>query len=150
MSKNFSDRDKLSKVKTILSVLVVLGLAVALFWVTRESKISIQGTTLEIGGMYGISIDAEEVEDVLLTDEIPNIRGKTNALSLLSLKKGTFRMDEIEKARLYLHSGNGPYIQIMTSEDVIIVNYRNAEMTESVYEDIKAFSLKTGDSEESQ
>ncbi|MPW25462.1 hypothetical protein GC105_06645 [Alkalibaculum sp. M08DMB] len=146
MLKSFSGKNKLSKVKIIVSVLIVLGLAGALFLGTRESKISIQGNTVEIGGMYGMSINAGEIQEVLLVNEIPNIRGKINALSLLSLKKGNFRMDEIEKARLYLHAGNGPYIKITTNEEIIIINYKSAEKTESVYEEIQDFSLNKGKS----
>lgn len=87
--------------------------------------------------MYGITIQTDSIEAVTLREEIPTVRNKINALSMFSLKKGTFRMDEIERARLFLHSGNGPYIQITTDEEIIIINYKNPEKTRSVYEEIK-------------
>lgn len=56
---------------------------------------------------------------------------------MLGFKKGTFKMDEIERARLFLHSGKGPYIQLTTNEEIIFINYKNSEKTRSVYQEIK-------------
>lgn len=60
---------------------------------------------------------------------------------MFSLKKGTFKMDEIERARLFLHSRNGPYIQITTEEKIILINYKNPEKTQAVYEEIKDLNV---------
>lgn len=56
MGKSSNGNNNLSKVKVIISVLVVLRLAVAFFLGTRESEITLDNKTLEIGGMYGITI----------------------------------------------------------------------------------------------
>ncbi|SNT04089.1 hypothetical protein SAMN05446037_10355 [Anaerovirgula multivorans] len=137
MGKSFNDKNNLSRVKIIVSVLVVLGLAVAFFLGTRESEITLENNSLEIGGLYGITIQTDSIEEVTLREEIPTVRNKINALSMFSLKKGTFRMDEFERARLFLHSANGPYIQITTDEEIIFINYKNSEKTRTIYNEIK-------------
>lgn len=139
MLKSLSGKTNLSKGKVIVAIVVVLGLAGVLFFGTRESEITLQNGMLKISGMYGVEISTEAIESVTLREEIPAVRNKVNALSVFSLKKGTFRMDEIEQARLFLHSNNGPYIQITTEEEIMIVNFQNPEKTRSVYEEISHF-----------
>lgn len=137
MGKSSNGKKNLFKVKGIILVLIVLGLTVAFFLGTKESEISLENNALEIGGMYGIIIPIDSIEEVTLRDEIPTVRNKINALSMLGFKKGTFRMDEIERARLFLHSEKSPYIQITTKEEIIFINYKNPEKTRSVYQEIK-------------
>ncbi len=136
MLKNFSGNNKLKKFKIILTIIVIIGVIAALFWGTRESNVTLTDNTIKISGMYGISINAEEIKEISLRDEIPKITTRINGLSLLNIKKGSFKADQMEKVRLYLHSANGPYIQITTNEDIIIINYEDPEKTQSVYSEI--------------
>ena len=136
MLKNFDGNNKLKKFKIIFIIVVIIGVVVALFWGTRESNVTLTDNTIKISGMYGISINAEEIKEISLRDEIPKITRRINGFSLLNIKKGIFKADQMEKVRLYLHSDNGPYIQITTNEDIIIINYGDPEKTQSVYSEI--------------
>ena len=136
MLKNFDGNNKLKKFKIIFIIVVIIGVVVALFWGTRESNVTLTDNTIKISGMYGISINAEEIKEISLRDEIPKITRRLNGFSLLNIKKGIFKADQMEKIRLYLHSTNSPYIQITTNEDIIIINYGDPEKTQSVYSEI--------------
>ncbi|SCY91313.1 hypothetical protein [Alkaliphilus peptidifermentans] len=121
---------------SLFKVVIIIVLIAVIFIGSRESKVSIYDNTIAIGGMYSIKIDKNDIIEISLREDIPRIHGKINGIGIFNLKKGHFRMDEIDKARLYLHASEGPYIYIVTGNDIIILNYKSKENTTSVYNDI--------------
>lgn len=126
-----------AKLKTIMTVLILVAVVVMFLIGSRESKVTLVDNSIKISGMYGTTIGAEEIKEIALKDEIPKVGNKTNGMDVGKLKKGYFRMAEIDKAKLYLHAKGGPYIEIVTNTDIIFINFKDAEKTKSIYEEIK-------------
>lgn len=125
------------KKQSPIYVVVALVLVGIIFLVTRtESTIVVREDYIKISGFYGREIQGEEINSVSLEETIPKIVRRTNGIGLGSIQKGNFRLENIEKAKLYLHSKEGPYILIDTNKEVLIINYRDSEKTKGVYEEI--------------
>jgi hypothetical protein len=123
----------------VISLVVVLIVIVALFVTARvENGISQDGAAVQISGIYGVTIQKEEIESVVLTDTLPRIERRINGASIMGIHKGIYRLEGIERARLYIHQAGGPYLRIDTSNLVIILNYWDGEKTLAAFADISA------------
>jgi hypothetical protein len=107
-----------------------------------------------IKGIYGEKIAYQDITEVALIQEIPPITARTNGSSLGVKKKGHFRMKELGAVKLFLDSGEPPFIYIergMNEEQAesgeqqsqpakkgkpVIINLVHKEDTESVYYDL--------------
>jgi hypothetical protein len=137
------DKDIRSKLKKYFVGFVLVfsfgGLAYGLI----PSKVHINDDSVQFSGMYGTIINIAEIENVQLTGKRPGIRGRTNGLSLGSVKKGFFRVDGYGKSRLLIHSHQGPYLIISNVyEEVTIINFKDRAETEGVYQRIKVLIEK--------
>lgn len=137
------DKDIRSKLKKYFVGFVLVfsfgGLAYGLI----PSKALFHDDSVEFTGMYGTAIKIAEIENIQLTGKRPAIRGRTNGLSLGSVKKGFFRIDGYGKSRLLIHSHQGPYLIISKiNDEVTIINFKDRAETEGVYQRIKAFLEK--------
>lgn len=117
---------------------IVLLLVAGMFIVgERESTIEVQNDQVKIGGMYSTEIDLSQVSDIRLEDTIPLIRSRTNGYSTGFTRKGNFLLQDIGKAKLYLHSGHGPYIYILNKGSYVIINFDDKKKTEKLYTQLR-------------
>jgi hypothetical protein len=78
------------------------------------------------------------IDNVELSDLIPNIKTRTNGFSSGAVKKGFFILDKFGKTRLLISSNKSSYL-IMTknNSDKIIVNFKDKTETEKLFIEIK-------------
>ncbi|NLV17751.1 MAG: DUF3784 domain-containing protein [Syntrophomonadaceae bacterium] len=113
---------------------VVFLLVAGLFIIgERDSTIEVLNNQIRIGGMYSTKIDLNQVADIRLEDTIPLIKSKTNGYSTGFTRKGYFLLQDIGRARLYLHSNHGPYIYILNEGKYVIINFDDREKTEQLF-----------------
>jgi len=130
--------DTRSKLKKYVGGLILVFAIGSLIYGLIPSKVHINDDSVQFSGMYGTIINFAEIENVQLTGKRPAIRGRTNGLSLGSVKKGFFRVDGYGKSRLFIHSHQGPYLIISNiNEEVTIINFKDRAETELVYQRIK-------------
>lgn len=55
-------------------------------------------------------------------------------MGFLIIRKGIFRLESYKKARLFIHSDESPYILLQTKDELVIVNFRDAEKTRAAFE----------------
>ncbi|UNC90812.1 hypothetical protein [Candidatus Contubernalis alkaliaceticus] len=110
--------------KNLLSGIVILAVVVVFFIGSRESSIIKDKQSIKITGLYSTEINLEDMKDVEIRNSIPKVHRKINALNFLNIKKGTFSIDEFDRARLYLHANDGPYLYLHTDEQTIILNFK--------------------------
>ena len=124
----------------IISLVIVVIVVIALVVTARiENGISPDGGTLRISGIYGTTIQKEVIESVVLTDSLPSIERRINGASIMSIHKGIYRLAGIGRARLYIHTAGGPYLRVDAGDQVIFLNYRDAQKTQTAYADIVAW-----------
>lgn len=114
---------------------IVIGLIAYGF---SPSKPTYHNDTIRFSGMHGFEISISEIENVELSDKLPAIKLRTNGFSFGLVKKGFFILDKFGKSRLLIHSDVVPYLIITkNSGDKIIINFKNKNETEKIYNKIK-------------
>jgi hypothetical protein len=133
--KNKTKRTKLTYIILGLVFLFVIGIITYGF---IPSKVTYLDDSIRFTGMYGLEISIGEIENVVLSDELPTIKLRTNGFSFGSIKKGFFNLDKFGKSRLLIHSDLAPYL-ILTknNEEKVIINFKAKNETEKIYEKIK-------------
>lgn len=105
-----------SKLKMIFTIafLVIVGIAVSvlLYQSYQLVEFTITEEHFVIKGIYGEKIAFADITEVALIQEIPQITARTNGSSLGERKKGHFRLKDLGPAKLFLDSGQPPYIYI--------------------------------------
>ncbi len=93
--------------------------------------------------MYGFEIGISEIDEMELSDTLPEIKIRTNGFSFGPVKKGFFNLDKYGKTRLLIHSDTAPYLTISKSNgDKIIVNFKDGVETEKIYNKIRTLTDK--------
>ena len=136
------DKNK-DKIKRAKLTYIILGL-VAVFVIGlftygySPSKVDISNNMIKLSGMYGFEMNVSELDNVELSDMIPDIKTRTNGFSSGEVKKGFFNLDKFGKTRLLISSNKSPYV-IMTNnnKDKIIVNFKDKSETEKLFKEIK-------------
>lgn len=120
-------------------VWVLIPTVVLLVKVGKMSKIQVfrDGILIE-DFMYPAFIPNDVVKLIKLVDDLPKITMKLNGYNGLKMWKGFFRLKEGGKrAVLYLENHNkGPFVEIRTTSDCYYINFKDAEHTTWLYEEI--------------
>jgi hypothetical protein len=105
-------------------LLITMGFILYLFSGTKkEAAVTVEGDKIAISGQYGVTYDIGDVSDVQLVDNVPPIGRKVNGAGLGEIKKGNFEVSGLGKCRLFIHSGNGPYIYLIVNGEYTIINF---------------------------
>ena len=137
------DKNK-DKTKRAKWTYVVLGLVTAfviglLTYGFLPTKADISDNMIKFSGMYGFEINVSDIDNIELSDKIPNIETRTNGFSSGEVKKGFFNLNDFGKTRLLINSNMSPYLIITkNSSDKIIVNFKTKNETKKIFEEIKA------------
>ena len=128
------DHNKKSKAETILFIVIAfitLSVTIIVFSLGREAnEIKINDKTIVIDGSFGTTIKREEIKNIELVYDLPEISLRINGYSDGSaIKKGDFKLKNGEKVKLYIQSKSGPYIKISTIKNEIYINYKDENQT---------------------
>lgn len=125
-------RKKYAIIVGIVSIFVfalIVGLGYLGF---QDENPTVENGELKIRGMYGVNWPIEEIDEVKLLEELPEVELKTNGFAAFNRLKGEFRLDEpYGKGKLFVYKGYSPYLYIRKGDDFIILNSKDPE---KVYE----------------
>ena len=123
-------------VKGIVIVAIVGGILFS--QVIGEHKVVVTDASVKVSGMFGKTFALEDVESIREVQEMPKITLRTNGLGLGSIQRGQFRLEGAKKAYLYLSKGGGPYIEILTEDFPVYINFRDEEAYRKTLETLLA------------
>jgi hypothetical protein len=103
----------------------------------KEARVMVTSSKIEIKGQYGTDINIKDIKDIKLSDTMPAIGRKVNGAGLGEFKKGDFNVAGLGTCRLFLHSTKGPFIYIITDKKYTIINFKDANKTVSIHEELK-------------
>ncbi|OAV75268.1 hypothetical protein Barb7_01124 [Bacteroidales bacterium Barb7] len=129
---------KSTKILLLFPVSITILITVFLFVSSKEPSIHIEHGNINITGLYGETVPIKEIKHIQILDTIPEIRLRTNGFAFGSIRKGHFLVEGLGNVKLFLSSSSAPYIEIQTlSDQYIIVNFKNADKTINIYNEIK-------------
>jgi len=120
----------------IINTVVLIFVAVVMFFASQSTKVTLLDEGIKIHGMYGEVYKWESINDVKLMDELPAIERRTNGSALGSNLKGYFRTSEFGQVKLFVNAQKPPFIYLETDGRIAIFNLKNADETKEVYKEI--------------
>ena len=126
----------------VIMVATLVFVGVVMFFSAQETEVSFLDEGLEIHGIYGDVYRWEEMNNVQLLEELPNIEVRTNGSAVGSKLKGNFRTTEFGAVKLFVDADVPPFIYFERDNTRIIFNYVDAEDTKTTYQQIKAKATK--------
>ena len=106
------DKNENSKRRSYILTGIVLMVYIIVFIFiypqTRPNTILIEGDKIEIKGSYGITFTSNDITSMQWNINAPKILMRTNGLSIGDIRKGEFRINNQEKATLFLENMKGP------------------------------------------
>ena len=137
--KRKASNSKTIIIALVISTVVFIGVFGIVFRTSQPTEFSLEQNELRISGAYGTVIDYSDIENLELSETIPQIEMRTNGLGLGSIQKGHFKTKEMGDALLFMRSRLGPVIIIQRKEQkIVMINFAKPEETRILYQQLKA------------
>ena len=129
---------------TIAVTLLVIALAcIPVFMVDYGNTVTVNDDMVEIKGDYAMNIPVSEIDTVLLVEQLPSIKLRTNGISTAKVNIGNFKMSDGNKCRLYVNNEVPLFVEIKCQQTtdngqqtLIFINRKTVEETKALYEEI--------------
>jgi hypothetical protein len=132
-SKQITNIQK-KKIRYMVNIGVVIALAILFFIGTRPPHVEVGESYVKISGMYGVELRTVDIRNLELRDNIPEIQARINGMDLFGFaRRGIYELEGLGRTRLISFSYGGPFIYMYTSNEWIILNFKNPEDTENLY-----------------
>ncbi|WP_156290124.1 DUF3784 domain-containing protein [Oceanobacillus salinisoli] len=93
------------------------------------NELVISDEQIEITGPYGVEVSLQEIREVELLDELPEINVRTNGYAFGERLMGNFSVEEYGSGKLFVHRESKPYLFIELDGTYIIINSKDVEQT---------------------
>ena len=93
--------------------------------------------------MYPAFIPNDAIKSIRLVYKSPSVMMRSNGYGGIKMWKGFYRLKEFKKrAVLYLENHyKGPFVEIQTTNDLFYINFKNAEQTTQLYNEMNSTEL---------
>ena len=90
--------------------------------------------------MYPAFIPNDAIKSIRLVYKSPSVTMRSNGYGGIRTWKGFYRLKELKKrAVLYLENHyKGPFVEIQTTNDLFYINFKNAEQTTQLYNEMNS------------
>ena len=114
--------------------------AVLLVLVGKMAKIQVFSDGILIDDlMYPAFIPNDAIKSIRLVYKMPGVGMRINGYGGLKTWKGFYRIKDIRRGVLYVENHNkGPFIEIQTTYDMYYINFKNAEQTQQLFDDMNS------------
>ncbi|WP_404350424.1 DUF3784 domain-containing protein [Sutcliffiella horikoshii] len=126
-------RKKSYIISTSIAVVTFSFLFVVSYLGFQEAELTLKENSFEISGVYGDEWRFEDITQVDLVEEMPEVLLRTNGYGMQSISKGHFKVKDYGSSLLFVYKGHSPYLLIKTNDDTIFINAKDAEKTKDWY-----------------
>ena len=131
-----------SVLMTIAFVALLMG---PVFFMNYNNEIVVSDKAIEIKGEYAMTIPFSDIDTVLLVEELPSIKLRTNGISTRKVNIGKFKMSDGNKCRLYVNKDVPLFIEIKCQKanderqkSLIFINRKTVDETKTLFEEINS------------
>lgn len=147
---NYAAKRPRNHSNTIAVTLLVIALAcIPVFMVDYGNTVTVNDDVVEIKGDYAMNIPVSDIDTVLLVEQLPSIKLRTNGISTRKVNIGNFKMSDGNKCRLYVNKDVSLFIEIKcqkandeSQKSLIFINRKTVEETKALYEEIYDLKFK--------
>ena len=138
VKKNKKTTNSQKNIRYIVNIVVVIALVILFYIGTRPPRVEVGDTYVKISGMYGVELRTIDIQSLELRDNLPEIQGRINGMDLFGFaRRGVYELEGLGRTRLISFSYGGPFIYMYTSNEWIIINFKNPEDTENLYHQLE-------------
>jgi hypothetical protein len=116
-------------------------MSILLYYGNKTSEFIIHRQDIEITGVYGETIRFNDIKQLSLCYDFPDIRLKTNGFAMSNVKKGYFKTVDDEKIKLILNSKELPCLLIELNSGKKVYYSKTADINKRLFEE---YTVKTG------
>ncbi|SHI83016.1 Uncharacterized membrane protein [Clostridium cavendishii DSM 21758] len=129
----------IGKIFGVLITAILVGSVGIVIYMSISMKVdlNIDNASVNIKGMYSENINRKEIKEVKLEDGLPKITMKQNGAAIGKKKIGYFRMQDGDKAKLFVENAKEKVVKILTSDKIIYINYDDENKTKELYEKLR-------------
>jgi hypothetical protein len=127
---------KSAKYSSLATVAVIAVVAVMMFISSRPVSTVSGEDGFTIKGMYGDTYSWSEMENLKLLDQMPEVGMRTNGAAIGTRLTGHFNLKDSGSAKLFVNTGKPPFIYFESKGKIIIWNGKDADETQTVYQEI--------------
>ena len=126
----------------IIAVFIAALIAYPIFFANYGNEIIVDDNKIEIKGDYSMDIPFDDIDTVLLVEQYPSIKLRTNGISTKKVNIGNFKMADGNKCRLYVNNSTPLFVEIrldaqdLPSESLVFINRKTVEETKQLYDQI--------------
>lgn len=133
-----AEKRKRSYIIGIIVFSVTLG---SLIYLTVSShkgyEMSLQEDGFEITGMYGDEWAYEDIQDVQLLEQMPEVTWKQNGIGLPTLAQGHFNVTGYGSSLLFIQKEFSPVLYIELEDEHVFVNSKDGRVTREWFEEFR-------------
>lgn len=133
--KFYTMRKRSSIIAAVLTFVIMLGVGILVFASLRPPNVQINQDSLQVTGLYGVTINFEEITSLTLVEESMRDIGpgmRLNGTSAGGTLRGIFTA-----GRLFVqNAGEGPTIRITSPADTVFISLSESASTRRLYEDL--------------
>ena len=132
-----------SKRGILMIGVLIAAILIPVLFVNYSNEVVINNDVLEIKGEYAMTIPFSDIDTVMLIENLPPIKTRTNGISTRKVNIGKFKMSDGEKVNLYINKDVEMFIEIKLNAhgshpkaNIIFINRKTVEETKALYEEI--------------
>ncbi len=124
----FVDHKHKNDIIVVALILAIIGLFLAIQ--NRDASLSVKDETIKISGLYGLTIQNENIASIDTVSTLPEIQIRTNGYYFPYVCKGHFKLKEVGKSMLFVNLKSSPFIVIKLDDGkTIYFNSKNPDKT---------------------
>ncbi len=125
----------------VISFLILLsvGIGILFYFSNQPIEVTLNEEKMQIAGIYGTTVQFDDIEQLQLLEVMPQVKGRTNGYESSQYWRGTFRLEGVRRANLFIDRAVSLYIYIETSDqNKFYFNLPTSEETRKLYENLLA------------
>lgn len=131
--------NRAQSIRYLINAAIIVLLILIFYFGTRSPHITITENHIKISGLYGVELRVEDIEQLQIRETLPTIKTRTNGMDLFGIaKRGIYELEELGRTRMISFSTGGPFILMHTGNEWIVINYKDSDETESLYQQLEA------------
>lgn len=131
---------KKSKASKIITVITIVGVAIVIYFAMQPTKFIVSEEAFEIKGMYGDEMPWDELTDLTLIEQLPEITLRTNGSAVGSKLKGHFKLKSGEQVTLFVDEEVKQFISFKWDNHQYFINEPTEAETIDLYNKIKQYA----------
>ena len=133
------DIKKNQTMRYLLNIVIIAMLVLLTYFGIRPPRVTVSDNYIKISGLYGVQLRIDDIKQIELREALPPIKSRTNGMDLFGIaKRGIYNLEELGRTRLISFSAGGPFILMHAGNEWLVINFKNPDETEALYDELEA------------